>query len=90
MTKVELITVIAESCDVKKKDAEAMLNSFIEVVEKQVKKNDKVTIPGFGTFELSKRSARTGRNPKTGEEIKIAASKSPKFKPGKGFKDFVN
>lgn len=90
MNKGELVEKIAESTGLTKKDSEAAVNSFIEVVEKALKKKDKVAIAGFGTFDVSSRKARTGRNPKTGEEIKIPASKCPKFKPGKSFKDSLN
>ena len=69
---------------------EGAVNAFVDQIQKALKKGDKVAIAGFGTFDVSKRKARTGRNPQTGEEIKIAASKSPKFKAGKSFKDMLN
>ena len=90
MNKVELVEAMAKETGLSKKDTEAALKSFINVVEKTLKKGDKVQLVGFGTFEVSKRAARTGKNPQTGEKIKIKASKSPKFKPGKAFKDLLN
>ncbi|MCQ2530735.1 MAG: HU family DNA-binding protein [Lachnospiraceae bacterium] len=90
MNKVELVEAMAAKTGLSKKDAEAALKAFIETVEVTVKKGDKVQLVGFGTFEVSKRAARKGRNPKTGEDMKIKASKAPKFKPGKAFKDLVN
>lgn len=90
MNKTELIDAIVRESGVTKKDSEAVLNAFINTVTKTLKKGDKIQLVGFGTFEVSKRAARTGRNPQTGNEIKIAASKSPKFKPGKALKDAVN
>ncbi len=90
MNKTELIAAIAENADLTKKDAEAALKAFIDVVGKSLKKGDKVQIVGFGTFEVAKRAAREGRNPQTGETMKIKASKSPKFKAGKALKDAVN
>ena len=90
MNKVELVEAMAKSADISKKDAEAALKAFTEAVQKALKKGDKVQLVGFGTFEVSKRSARKGRNPQTGEEMKIKASKAPKFKPGKAFKDYLN
>ena len=90
MNKSELVEAIAKKAELSKKDAEAVLNAFTEEVGKALKKGDKVQLVGFGTFETVKRAARTGRNPQTGEEIKITASKSPKFKAGKALKDLVN
>ena len=90
MNKTELVKVVAEKANLSKKDAEAALKAFIDTVEFEVKKGRKVQLVGFGTFELSKRAARKGRNPQTGEAMKIKASKTPKFKPGKAFKDAVN
>jgi DNA-binding protein HU-beta len=81
---------MAKDADISKTAAGNALNSFIENITASIKKNNKVTLVGFGTFSLSKRKARKGRNPQTGEEIKIKASKSPKFTPGKAFKDAVN
>ena len=90
MNKVELVEAMAKKADISKKDAEAALKAFIATVEGELKKGGKVQLVGFGTFEVSKRAARKGRNPQTGEEMKIKASKSPKFKAGKAFKDAVN
>ena len=89
MNKVELVEAMAAKTGLSKKDSEAALKAFIETVEQEVKKGNKVQLVGFGTFEVSKRAARKGRNPKTGEPMKIKASKAPKFKPGKAFKDML-
>ena len=89
LTKADLIEKMAKDAEISKTSAGRALNSFIESVMGTVKKNNKVTIVGFGTFSLSKRKARLGRNPQTGEQIKIKASKSPKFTSGKAFKDAV-
>ena len=90
MNKTELVEAIAKQAKLSKKDAEASVKAFTDVVGKELKKGGKVQLVGFGTFEVSKRAARTGRNPQTGKEIKIAASKAPKFKAGKALKDLVN
>ena len=90
MNKVELVEAMAKKADISKKDAEAALKAFIASVEGELKKGGKVQLVGFGTFEVSKRAARKGRNPQTGEEMKIKASKTPKFKAGKAFKDALN
>jgi DNA-binding protein HU-beta len=90
MKKTELVAAIADHADLSKTDASKALESFIAVVTKALKKDDSVTIVGFGTFEVRKRKARTGRNPKTGAALKIKASKVPAFKAGKGLKDAVN
>ena len=90
MNKSELVAAIASKADISKKDAEAAVKAFTETVTKELKKGGKVQLVGFGTFEVSKRAARTGRNPQTGKEMKIAASKAPKFKAGKALKDAVN
>lgn len=87
MNKNELIEKMAEISGLTKKDSSAALDAFIKTVEAQLKAKDKITIPGFGIFDLSTRKARTGRNPKTGEEIKIPASVVPKFKVGKSLKE---
>ena len=87
MNKTELVEAMAKEANLSKKDAEAALSAFTKTVEMTLKKGDKVTLVGFGTFEVRKRAARTGRNPQTGKEINIAASKTPAFKAGKGFKD---
>lgn len=90
MNKQELVNAIATETGLSKKDTEATLNSFVNVVSNALSKKDKVQLIGFGTFETRKRSARTGRNPQTGEEIKIKASTIPAFKPGKALKEKVN
>lgn len=90
MNKTELVAAMAAKADLSKKDAEAALKAFTEVVAEELKKDEKIQLVGFGTFEVSKRAARTGRNPRTGENMKIAASKAPKFKAGKALKDIVN
>ena len=90
MNKAELITAVAENADMTKKDAEKVIKAFIDVVTEELKKGEKVQLVGFGTFEVSERAAREGRNPKTGETMPIAACKTPKFKAGKALKDLVN
>ena len=90
MNKTELVAAMAAKADISKKDAEAALKAFTDVVGEQLKKGKKIQLVGFGTFEVSKRAKRTGRNPRTGEEMVIPASKSPKFKPGKALKDAIN
>ena len=90
MNKTELIAAIADKTELSKKDTEATLKAFVDVVTDAMKKDDKVQIVGFGTFEVAKRAARTGRNPQTGKSMKIKASKSPKFKAGKALKDALN
>ena len=90
MNKTELVAAIAEKVEISKKDSEKALKAFIDVVSDQLKKGDKVQLVGFGTFEVSERAAREGRNPQTGKTMKIAACKAPKFKAGKALKDEVN
>ena len=90
MTKIELVAAMAEKAGLTKKDAEAALKAFTDVVADELKKGEKVALVGFGTFEVSERAAREGRNPQTGETIQIAASKAPKFKAGKALKDAIN
>ena len=90
MNKTELITAIAESADISKKDSETALKAFVDVVTEELKKGEKVQLVGFGTFEVTERAERMGRNPKTKETMVIAASKAPKFKAGKALKDAVN
>ena len=90
MNKTEFVAAVAEEAKLSKKDAQEAVNAFITVVTKALKKNDKVQLVGFGTFEVAKRAARTGRNPQTGKAMQIKASKAPKFKAGKAFKDAVN
>jgi DNA-binding protein HU-beta len=89
MTKAELVEKMAEDADVSKAAAEKCFKSFVDAVIKSVKKGNKFALVGFGTFSVSKRKARTGRNPRTGATIKIAARKVPKFSAGKAFKDAV-
>ncbi len=90
MSKTELVEAMAKKAGLSKKDAEAALKAFTETVGAQLKKGGKIQLIGFGTFEVAKRAARKGKNPQTGEVIKIAASKAPKFKAGKALKDLVN
>ena len=90
MNKTEFIAAVAEKAEISKKDSEKALKAFVDVVAEQLKAGDKVQLVGFGTFEVVDRPAREGRNPKTGETMKIAASKAPKFKAGKALKDVVN
>ena len=90
MNKTELVAAMAEQTQLSKKDAEAALKAFIDVVSEEMKKGEKVQLVGFGTFEVSERAAREGRNPQTGETMEIKASKTPKFKAGKALKDLVN
>ncbi|MBC5689896.1 HU family DNA-binding protein [Mediterraneibacter sp. NSJ-55] len=90
MNKTELVAAIAETAEISKKDSEKALKAFIDVVTEQLKKGDKVQLVGFGTFEVSERAAREGRNPQTGKTMKIAACKAPKFKAGKALKDALN
>ncbi|MFH0343298.1 MAG: HU family DNA-binding protein [Gammaproteobacteria bacterium] len=90
MNKTDLIDVVAESADLPKASAGRAVDAMVNAITKALKKNDEVTLVGFGTFSVRKRAARAGRNPRTGETIKIAASKVPAFKPGKGLKDAVN
>ena len=90
MNKAELVAAMAEQAGLYKKDAEAALKAFTDVVSDELKNGGKVQLVGFGTFEVSERAAREGRNPQSGEVMKIAASKAPKFKAGKALKDLVN
>jgi DNA-binding protein HU-beta len=90
MNKAELIDAIADSADLSKASAGRALDAAIGTITKALKKGDTVTLVGFGTFSVRKRAARTGRNPRTGEEIKIKASKVPGFKAGKALKDTIN
>lgn len=90
MNKADLISRMADKSKLTKKETELVLKAFIESVEEALEGGDKVQLVGFGTFETRERAERTGRNPKTGEEIKIAASTMPVFKAGKEFKDRVN
>ena len=90
MKKTELVAAMADQTGLTKKDVEAVLKAFTDVVSGELKKGGKVQLVGFGTFEVSERAAREGRNPQSGEPMKIAASKAPKFKAGKALKDMVN
>ena len=89
MTKAELIGKMAEGAKISKAAAGKALDAFVDGVRASLKKEERVTLVGFGTFSVSKRKARKGRNPRTGKEIKIPARKVPKFTPGKAFKDAV-
>ena len=90
MNKTELVAAIAEQSELSKKDAEKALKAFIDGVTEELKKGEKVTLVGFGTFEVSERKERQGINPKTKEAITISASKSPKFKAGASLKNVIN
>ena len=90
MNKTELVAAMAEQAELSKKDSEKALKAFIDVVTEELKKGEKIQLVGFGTFEVTERAAREGRNPLTGEKMQIKASKAPKFKAGKALKDMVN
>ena len=90
MNKTELVAAIADKAEISKKDSEKALKAFVDVVTEELKKGHKIQLVGFGTFETSGRAAREGRNPSTGETMKIEAFKAPKFKAGKALKDAVN
>ena len=90
MNKTEFIAAVAEKAEISKKDSEKALKAFVDVVTEQLKAGDKVQLVGFGTFEVSERAAREGRNPQTGKTMSIPASKAPKFKAGKALKDSIN
>ena len=90
MNKTELVAAVAEKAGLSKKDAEAAVKAFTETITAELKAGGKVQIVGFGTFEVSERAAREGRNPHTGETMEIQASKAPRFKAGKTFKDAIN
>lgn len=90
MNKTELVAAMAEKTGFSKKDTEAVLNAFTETVKETLKAGNKVQLVGFGTFEVTKREERVGRNPQTGEAMTIAASTTPKFKAGKALKDALN
>ena len=90
MNKTELVAAIAEQTELSKKDAEKALKAFTDIVADELKKGEKVQLVGFGTFEVSERAAREGRNPQTGKTMKIEACKAPKFKAGKALKDMIN
>ena len=90
MNKTELVAAMADAAGLSKKDAEKALKAFTDVVAEELKKDGKVQLVGFGTFEVSKRAAREGRNPQTGKTMSIPASKAPKFKAGQALKDSIN
>lgn len=90
MNKAELVAAIAEKTELSKKDSEKALKAFIDVVTEELTKGEKIQLVGFGTFEVSERAAREGRNPQTGATMSIPASKAPKFKAGKALKDVIN
>ena len=90
MNKTELIAAVSEKAEISKKDAEKAVKAFTDAVAEELAKGGKVQLVGFGNFEVSERPAREGRNPRTGETMTIAASKTPKFKPGKALKDEIN
>ncbi len=90
MNKTELVAAMAEAAELSRKDAEKALKAFTDVVTEELKKGGKIQLVGFGTFEVSERAAREGRNPQTGEAMAIAASRTPKFKAGKALKDIIN
>lgn len=90
MNKSDLVNAIAKEAEVSKKVAEKSLNATVEAIKASLKKGDKVSLVGFGTFETRKRAARKGRNPQTGKEMKISAKTVPAFKAGKALKDIVN
>ena len=90
MNKTELIAAVAEKAELSKKDAEKAVKAFTDAVSEELVKGGKVQLVGFGTFEVSERAAREGRNPQTGKTMKIAACKAPKFKAGKALKDAIN
>ena len=90
MNKTELIAAVAEKAEISKKDAEKAVKAFTDVVSEELVNGGKIQLVGFGTFEVSERAAREGRNPATGESMVIKASKAPKFKAGKALKDLVN
>ena len=90
MNKTELIAAVTEKAEISKKDSEKALKAFIDVVTDELKNGEKIQLVGFGTFEVSERAAREGRNPQTGKTMKIEACKAPKFKAGKALKDAIN
>ncbi|HBT20680.1 MAG TPA: integration host factor subunit alpha [Peptococcaceae bacterium] len=90
MNKSDLISAVAEKADLTKKDAEKAVNAIFKSIEEALARNDKVQLVGFGTFEIKERAARVGRNPRTGEEIKIPATRVPSFKAGKALREAVS
>ena len=89
MNKMDLVNSVAEKTDMTKKDAEKVINAVFEGINNALAKGDKVQLVGFGTFEVKERAARIGRNPRTGEEISIPATRVPSFKPGKSLREAV-
>ena len=89
MNKKELVAAVAAKAELSQKDAAKAVDVLISTIEEELKKGEKVQLVGFGTFEVSERAARTGRNPRTGTEIEIEAAKAPKFKAGRAFKDAI-
>lgn len=90
MNKAELVAAIAEKTELSKKDSEKALKAFVDVVTEELTKGEKIQLVGFGTFEVTERAAREGRNPQTGDTMTIPASKAPKFKAGKALKEIIN
>ena len=90
MNKSELVSALSMKSEISKKDSEKVLKAFEEVVKEELANGGKIQLVGFGTFDVIERAARVGRNPQTGEEMQISASKSPRFKAGKVLKDAVN
>jgi len=90
MTKAEFVAKVAEKTELKKVEAEKAVNAFLETISEVLKAGDKISFTGFGSFELTERAAREGRNPQTGEKMQIKASRAPRFKVGKALKDSVN
>ncbi|NPV28808.1 MAG: HU family DNA-binding protein [Firmicutes bacterium] len=90
MNKAELISSVADKSEMSKKDAEKAVNAVFATIEEALSRGEKVQLVGFGTFEVRNRAARTGRNPQTGEEIQIAATKVPAFRPGKALRDAIS
>ena len=90
MNKTELVAAIAEKTELTKKEAEKALKAFTDIIAEELAKGEKIQLVGFGTFEVSERAERTGRNPQSGAEMVIPASKAPKFKAGKALKDMIN
>jgi DNA-binding protein HU-beta len=90
MNKSDFVGAVADECGMTKADGAKAVEALIEVIKKALKKGDTVSLVGFGTFAVRKRAARTGRNPRTGQQIKIKASKNPSFKAGKALKDAIN
>lgn len=90
MNKIELINAVSEKADISKKDAEIAINAVVESIFEALADGEKVQLVGFGSFEVKRRAPRLGRNPQTGEEIRIPAGKAPVFKPGKALKDAVD